>query len=364
MREPVEGIAGRPLWDAIESNASRIAARVTDRQFADDPALHARWGDRGRVKCTEDALRHLSYVSAAAMSGSDALFDAYVGWARILLGRLGLTEQHLAQNLSYLRDALLETLPEPSGRAAAAIVERGLVLLPSLPSTTPSDIETGDPFAELATTYLNTLIAGDRQAASALILDAVNAGTSVRDIYLYVFQRSQHEIGRRWQLNEMTVAEEHFCTAATQLIMSQLYPRIFATARRNRKLVAACVGGDLHEIGVRMVADFFEMDGWDTYYLGANMPTAAIVDTVAERRPDVLAISATMTFHVKAVRDLIDTVHAAAATSSQPAPRILVGGYPFSIEPGLWRTVGADGCAGDADEAVRLANRLVDQQYA
>jgi methanogenic corrinoid protein MtbC1 len=273
MMDTHAGMEGRPLWDAIESNASRIAARATERQFADDPALHARWGDRGRVKCTEDALRHLSYVSAAAMSGSDALFDAYVGWARILLDRLGFTEQHLALHLSYLRDALLEILPDPSRQAAAAIVDRGLLLLPSLPSTKASYIEPGDPFAELATRYLDTLLAGDRQAASALILEAVSAGASVRDIYLLVFQRSQHEIGRRWQLNEMSVAEEHFCTAATQLIMSQLYPQIFSTARRNRKLVAACVGGDLHEIGVRMVADFFEMDGWDTYYVGANMPT-------------------------------------------------------------------------------------------
>lgn len=357
-------IAGRPLWHAIEANAPRIATLVTERHFAADPVLHARWGDRGREKCTEDSLRHLSYVSAAAMSGSDALFDAYVGWARILLGRLGFTEQHLAQNLSLLRDALIETLPEPSGRAAAAIVDRGLVLLPSLPTTSDSHIKAGHQFAELATKYLDTLLAGDRHAASTLVLDAVSAGASVRDIYIHVFQRSQHEIGRRWQLNEMTVAEEHFCTAATQLVMSQLYPQIFSTARRNRRLVAACVGGDLHEIGVRMVADFFEMDGWDTHYLGANMPTAAIVSTVGERRPDVLAISATMTFHVPAVRDLIDAVHAAAIASSRPAPKILVGGYPFSVEPELWRTMGADGCAGDADEAVRVANRLVDQQVA
>ncbi|MEO8338074.1 MAG: cobalamin-dependent protein [bacterium] len=295
------------------------------------------------------------------MSGSDALFEAYIGWARILLDRLGFTEQHLAQNLSYLRDALREMLPEPSGGAAAAIVDRGLVLLPASPSTTASYLKSGAPFAELATAYLDTLLTGDRQAAGALVLDAAVAGASVRDIYLHVFQRSQHEIGRRWQLNEMTVADEHFCTAATQLIMSQFYPRIFSSARRNRRLVAACVGGDLHEIGVRMVADFFEMDGWDTYYLGANMPTAAIVSTVADRRPDALAISATMTYHVPAVRELIDAVRGAAADAGRPVPHILVGGYPFSIDPRLWRIVGADGCAGDAEEAVQVANRLLDR---
>lgn len=364
MMEPHSEVDGRPLWEAIETNAARIASRVTERHFAHDPALQVRWGDRGRVKCTEDALRHLSYLSAAAMGGSDALFEAYIGWARILLDRLGFTEQHLAQNLLFVRDALLEMLPESSGGSAAAIVDRGLVLLPALPATSAPHIEAGAPFAELATTYLDTLLTGDRQAAGTLILDAVIAGASVRDMYLHVFQRSQHEIGRRWQLNEITVAEEHFCTAATQLIMSQLYPQIFSSTRRNRRMVAACVGGDLHEIGMRMVADFFEMDGWDTYYLGASMPTSAIVSTVTERQPDVLAISATMTFHIPAVRTLIDSVRMAAEGSSRPAPNILVGGYPFSVEPELWRTVGADGYASNADEAVHEANRLMDRRAA
>ena len=106
----------------------------------------------------------------------------------------------------------------------------------------------------------------------------------MRDVYLHVFQRSQYEIGRLWQSNQISVAQEHLCTAATQLIMSQLYPFIFGTERRNRRVVAACVGGDLHEIGIRMVADFFEMDGWDTFYLGANVPITDIVQTVIDRR--------------------------------------------------------------------------------
>jgi MerR family transcriptional regulator, light-induced transcriptional regulator len=157
-------------------------------------------------------------------------------------------------------------------------------------------------------------------------------------------------------MNEITVAQEHFCTAATQLIMSQLYPQIFATPRVGRRVVAACVGGDLHEIGVRMVADFFEMAGWDSYYLGANTPIEGIVESVVQRRADVVAISATMSYHVPTVSDV---VHAVRERGAGWTPRILVGGYPFRVDPELWRSVGADGYAPDASEAVALAERLV-----
>jgi methylmalonyl-CoA mutase cobalamin-binding domain/chain len=158
-------------------------------------------------------------------------------------------------------------------------------------------------------------------------------------------------------MNQISVAQEHYCTAATQLTMSQLYPRLFSTDRIGRRLVAACVGDELHELGVRMVADFFEMEGWDTYYVGANTPAESILQTVMERRADILGVSATMTFHLRDVAALI--VRVRGAPGGRDAA-ILVGGYPFNVAPDLWRQVGADGHARNAQEAVGLATRLLE----
>jgi methanogenic corrinoid protein MtbC1 len=187
-----------------------------------------------------------------------------------------------------------------------------------------------------------------------MILDVVDGGASVREVYLHVFQPVQREIGRLWQTNQISVAQEHYCTAATQLIMSQLYPRIFGAERTGHRLVATCVGGELHEIGVRMVADFFEMEGWDTYYLGANTPTESVLSTLEERQPDVLGVSATITMHIGDVADLIGKVRDSAAGEEV---RILVGGYPFNTAPELWRRVGADGFASNAQEATAVAGQ-------
>jgi methylmalonyl-CoA mutase cobalamin-binding domain/chain len=343
------------LAAAIDGHADHISAYITEQQFSADPTLEKRFGARGRQKCTEDSRRHLAYLSSAAGLESDALFADYVGWAKILLARLGLSDDDLAKNLALLRNAVRAALGQELGEAAARIIDSGLRRLPTLPSGSTTWLTDDEPHADLAHRYLELLLAGDRQAASALILDAVQKDVSVRDIYLHVFQRTQYEIGRRWQMNEMTVAEEHFCTAVTQLIMSQLYPRIFPTPRIGRRLVAACIGGDLHEIGVRMVADFFEMAGWDTYYLGANTPLDGIVRTVVERRADVLALSATMTYHVPAVAEVIRDIR---ERTGKPT-RILVGGYPFRVEAMLWKRVGADGSAADASEAVECATELV-----
>lgn len=188
-----------------------------------------------------------------------------------------------------------------------------------------------------------------------MVLEAAESGVDVRRIYLEVFQPSQREIGRLWAEGKISVAHEHFCTAATQLIMSQLYPRIFSTEKHGGTLVATCASGDLHELGVRMVADFFEMEGWHTYYLGANTPVEAVVALSVERKADLVAISATLTRHLSQVEELTREIR---QLPDLARTRVLVGGHPFNQDVDLWKQMGADGTARDARDAVALARCL------
>ena len=119
-------------------------------------------------------------------------------------------------------------------------------------------------------------------------------------------------------------------------------------------MVTTCVPGELHEIGARMVTDFFEMHGWDTYYLGANMPIESVINYLIDIKPQFLAISATMTYHLSSVEEMIRIVRSPSGTN--PDLKIMVGGYPFKVVTGLWKIVGADGYAENAEEAVKLAD--------
>ena len=138
--------------------------------------------------------------------------------------------------------------------------------------------------------------------------------------------------------------------------MSQLLPRIFEGKKNGRRLVAAGVGGELHEMGIRMVADLFELDGWDTVYLGANTPSSGIVRAISDMRPDILAISATMTFHLGELESVIRDVRASAAQTL----KILVGGRILNSVQDLWQKTGADGYGNDGVEALQAAARLLE----
>jgi methanogenic corrinoid protein MtbC1 len=341
--------AGLAASRILTERREAIAERVTRLYFEAHPQLEQRWKG-ARQKCSEDNRYHLDYLCEALSFGRPALFTEYAAWAATLLARLNIPGEALAFNLGLLRTILASELDGAGGELTSQYLDAALAKIEAALPELPGYIEGTGPSDVLAREYLGALLRGERHEASHLILAAVDAGTSIKDIYLLVFQRVQREVGRLWQANHIGVAQEHYCTACTQSIMSQFYPRIFSAEKNGRRLVATCVGGDLHEIGARMVADFLEMEGWDTFFLGANTPIAGTLQQVAERAPHVLAISATMSLNVQAVADLI----AATRAAGNPT-RILVGGRPFNSLPGLWKDVGADGYAPDAAEAIAVA---------
>lgn len=348
--------AHRQAAEAIRDRKSQLAEALVSLEFARHPELEQRYGPIGREKSLQDAGYHLAYLSEALALDNRALFVDYVAWAKAMLAQRRVLPADLAFHLECTAEILRRQLPDEAGKLAADVVTDAVRAMPAMPEELPTFLEEDAPLSPLAHQYLQALLRGERQLASRLVLDAADKGNSIKDIYLRVFQPAQREIGRLWQMNRISVAQEHYCTAATQLVMSQLYPKLFVGDKKDRNLVASCAAGDLHELGVRMVADFFEMDGWNSFYTGASTPQTDVIRTIIERRADVLGISATITYHVRAVEELI------AAVRNRPecsGVKILVGGYPFNIDPELWRRVGADGCGADAEQAIAAAERLL-----
>lgn len=337
----------------VEQDA--LAHAVVEHHYAQVPELAERYGEAGRKYCLEDAYHHLRHLAQAAASRRERFFVDYVEWARVVLASRGVPASDLDRNLEALDRVLRDRLDPELAELAGGWIAGARRALEDADGEPPSHIGADDELGRLARSYLDALLKGLRGAATDLILGAVERGVSVRDVYLRVFQPSQRELGRLWQLGKITVAQEHYATAATQLNMSLLYPRLFAGERRGRTMIACCVGGEMHEIGMRMVADLFELDGWDTHFLGANTPAAGVVTMARERDADLLAVSATLVPHVREVAGLLSEVRREPRLAEL---RVMVGGYPFNLEPELWRELGADGWAPDGEAALELGARL------
>lgn len=285
--------------------------------------------------------------------GDPAILADYLRWQQTRMESLGLSHSDALELLDKAGSSLAEGLPDLQSVRMRGFFREAFSRLrrtaPEIGSPAPSGL--GGEAEE----YTRLLLAHDRFGASELITGMVRRGVPVRDIYIHIFQYALYRVGRLWQTNQVTIAQEHFFTAATQMIMSQLYPYIFNSKRIGKRVVAAGVDTNMHDIGIRMVSDFFEMAGWDTYYLGGNTPSEVIIQALKANRAHLAAISATISQQIGVVKSAIQRVR------EQPdlgEIRIIVGGHPFNIAPDLWKSVGADGYAGSADEAVALAERL------
>lgn len=203
--------------------------------------------------------------------------------------------------------------------------------------------------------YIAAQLEGDRREALRIVLeDGLGSGVSVPDLYLGVIQAAQHRIGDMWQMNQISVSHEHLATAISQLVIAHLYPLLPRQVSVGRRVLISCADGELHDLGARMVADFFEMSGFDTRYLGASMPAKSLVATVREDPPDLLILSATMSFNLPALRETTLRVRDAVGDGL----KLGVGGSAFQSAPRDATALGTEVYGRDAIESVAEARRV------
>ena len=341
--------------DSISENARALAIAAVERQYRAEPERWRRYGTYGRARCVEDAEYHLEFLIASLEAGSIGQFVDYCGWAKILLASRGIDVSHFVDNLKHLRFVLRRKLSKQHFAAASKYLQAGLDALPDLPTDLPSRISPDRPYSDVANSYLNALLRFERERASEIVLKTSSKGVSVKDIYRHIITPAQHEIGRLWQLGKLTVAHEHYCTAATEIVMAELFRHLVTSSPpRERRLMAFCVEGERHCIALKMFSDLMSLEGWKVQYLGQDTPTSSAVRFIQQEKPAVVAVSVTFPKNLRSLEALVKQIR---SNSDSGQVKILIGGSAASLD--LCRRVGADGYAECIGDAVEVANRLV-----
>ncbi len=174
--------------------------------------------------------------------------------------------------------------------------------------------------------YLAALLAGDRHQCRAIFESRLELDIGLRRIYQDLVQRSLYEVGTMWEQGRASVATEHLATAITESLLSLVYPRLFNHPLLGKSAVVTCVSNEYHQVGGKIVADLFELNGWRGYFLGANTPVKTLLDFINDKAPNVVALSSTVYFNLE---NLLKT--AAAIQTEFPAVPILVGGQAFRL---------------------------------
>ncbi|MCK4600364.1 corrinoid protein [Candidatus Bipolaricaulota bacterium] len=167
-------------------------------------------------------------------------------------------------------------------------------------------------------------------------------------------------VGEEYERGVRYIPEMLLSADAMKSAVDRLRPRLTITKVVSKGvIVIGTVEGDLHDIGINLVAMMLEGTGFEVHRLGVDVPADGFVTAVREKQPDILGMSALLTSTMPAMSKVIDALKKA---DLRERVKVLIGGAPVSEE--YAREIGADGYARDAGAAVRVTKALLTDSTA
>lgn len=179
--------------------------------------------------------------------------------------------------------------------------------------------------SQISNSFLEHLLQGDRRKCSVLVQQYLSHNPSIMDMYEEILKDSLYKVGVLWETNKISVATEHLATAIAEGILNEYFAQIISKNRCNKKVVLTCVENEEHQVGIKMVADVFEMHGWESFFLGTGIPTNELIPFIHEVKPDILAISLSIYFNYSNLIKMLNILQ-----SEFPKLKIIIGGQAFS----------------------------------
>ncbi len=341
----------------LVTSAPAYAAMAANRLLEKAPSVQQQFGDKAFRHWKEHFQQRLLELSAAIAEKEPRLFSSQVSWSLTAFQAREISPDVLRESLNCLREILTEELPESSRQPACDYLDLALNEM-ATGHKEEANAEQDNPQTKLAFQYLLAVLEGDGHRAINMITSAVQQGLPLEDAYEKVLLAAQREIGAMWHRAEISISEEHYVTSTTQRAMAVLCHLAQRQPLNGWTIVSAAVAGNSHDIGVRAISDFFELDGWRAVCLGGDAPDIDIAQSVEYFGAQLVLISAALSTQLPAVRQTIKHVREISANC-----KIMVGGGAFAATPDIWQQLGADGYASTLSGALKTGTSLVQSEY-
>lgn len=202
---------------------------------------------------------------------------------------------------------------------------------------------TGPDLADLSGPFLLALLGGDESAVEELVARSRIRGADTAVVVRDLVAPALCEVGRMWVRREASIAEEHLASALASRVLARSSGSAGARTTAARRIVLACLEGEFHDIGIRLLVHVARECGWDAESLGANVPREALVAFVAQRPPAAVALSVSLAAHVPEAATAIAEIRSVARGVT-----VLVGGRAFCEDSERVGLSGADAGICDA----------------
>jgi corrinoid protein of di/trimethylamine methyltransferase len=199
------------------------------------------------------------------------------------------------------------------------------------------------------------LIVGKIDEVKELSQQALDQGTSPRDIIDKGLLAGMDVVGKRFKAGDMFIPEVLLCARCMHGAMDILKPLLSeADAAGIGIYVIGTVEGDLHDIGKNLVSMMLQGGGFEVIDLGTNIKPQQFVDAVSEHKPTILGLSALLTTTMPKMEE---TINALKEAGIRDQVKIMAGGAP--VTQAFVDEIGADAYGANAASATEKAKELM-----
>lgn len=210
---------------------------------------------------------------------------------------------------------------------------------------------------EILPEIVKAVFEGDEPKTLELVKKAMAEGVRAQDIVDKGLVKGLHECGAGYEAGEKFIPEMLMSAEAMKSAMAVLKPHLVAgETSTGGKVVLATVEGDVHDIGLELVATMLGSAGFEVNFMGPDVETSRIIAAVKQDQPQLLGLSALLTNTMDMMPVIIKKLEQEGLRNSL---KVIIGGAPVSQD--FADLIGADGYAYDAAAAVPVAKKLVSQ---
>jgi methanogenic corrinoid protein MtbC1 len=196
--------------------------------------------------------------------------------------------------------------------------------------------------------FLSYLDKDDRYGCVELILTKLsNDEVDIVTLYEEILSPSLRESFCREKQRQICIWEEHVRTSIVRTVIECCYSYV-VKERDNKyrsipqgKVIVVCPAEELHEIGARMVADFFTLCGFESMFIGANTPQVEILEAIEYVKPRYVGVSVSNHYNLIAARKMVQKIRELRESTGAEF-KIIVGGYAFEQNPDMDTRMGFD----------------------
>ena len=208
---------------------------------------------------------------------------------------------------------------------------------------------------EILNGLAEAVVEGDASKCVELANKALENNVDAYDAVINGCAHGMSIVSDKYEKREMFVPEILLAARAMQGAVDVLKPYIKADEiKETGRIAIGVVLGDIHDIGKNLVKLLLETAGLTVFDLGKDVLPEDFQDKIKEEHVDLVALSALMTTSMMEMKEDVKLFK-----EEFPAVKIMVGGAPVSQE--FCDSIGADGYADNASEAIRVAQKLLSE---